>query len=382
MKILAVGGGSGGHVTPVLAVVNELYRTDPSLEVWFVCDKAFESQSRGIMDRADVKVHVSTIAAGKFRRYAHLTRLQHLTNYQIVSKNIVDIAKVAVGFLQSIFLLLRVRPDVVFAKGGYVCLPLGLAARLLRYPLVVHDSDTRPGLTNKILARYATAIATGSPLENYSYDSTKSHYIGVPIGRDFMPVSEKQQREYKQLLGFNPDLPLVVATGGGLGARSINLALAKAAQSLVAKNIAVYHVTGKAQYDEISVLVGRIPQYIVVPFVYEKMHEVLGAADIVISRASATFLQELAGLGKAVIAVPARQLGDQLKNAEVYRKADAAIVMTDDDITVGSNLEDVIVGLVNDPSQRERLGKHLHTFARPNAAHDLAKLIQDAVKKA
>jgi UDP-N-acetylglucosamine--N-acetylmuramyl-(pentapeptide) pyrophosphoryl-undecaprenol N-acetylglucosamine transferase len=329
-----------------------------------------------------MKVHVSTIAAGKFRRYAHLTRLQHLTNYQIVTKNIVDLVKVAIGFMQSIFLLVRFRPDVVFAKGGYVCLPLGLAARLFRYPLVIHDSDTRPGLTNQILARYATTIATGSPLENYSYDSVKSHYVGVPIGRDFTPVSEQQQRKYKQLLGFNPDLPLVVATGGGLGARSINLALAKAAQSLVAKRISVYHVTGKAQYDEISALVGSVSQYTAVPFVYEKMHEVLGAADIVISRASATFLQELAGLAKAVIAVPARQLGDQLKNAEVYRNAEAAIVMTDDDIAVATNLEDAIVRLVNDRALRDRLGKQLHTFARQDAANDLAKLIQDAAKKA
>ena len=382
MKILAVGGGSGGHVTPVLAVVNELYRTDASLDVWFVCDKAFESQSRGIMSRADVKVNVSTIAAGKFRRYAHLTRLQHLTNYQIVSKNIVDLIKVAVGFLQSIYLLLKVRPDVVFAKGGYVCLPLGLAARLLRYPLVIHDSDARPGLTNQILARYATTIATGSPLENYTYDSSISHYVGVPIGRDFTPPSERQQRKYKQHLGFNPDLPLVVATGGGLGARSINLALAKAAQSLAAKDISMYHVTGKAQYDEICALVGSVSHYTAVPFVYENMHEVLGAADIVVSRASATFLQELAGLAKAVIAVPARQLGDQLKNAEVYQDAKAAIVMTDDEIAVGTQFEDAIINLVNNRELRNRLGKRLHAFARPDAANDLAKLIQDAAKKA
>jgi UDP-N-acetylglucosamine--N-acetylmuramyl-(pentapeptide) pyrophosphoryl-undecaprenol N-acetylglucosamine transferase len=366
----------------VLAVVNELHRNDPSLEVWFVCDRAFESQARGIMSRAGVAVQVSTITAGKFRRYAHLTRLQHFTNFQIVSKNIIDISKVTVGFFQSAVLLLRVRPDVVFAKGGYVCLPLGLAAKLLGYPLVIHDSDARPGLTNRILARYATVIATGSPLENYSYDKRKSHYIGVPIARDFTPVNERQQRAYKQSLGVNPDAPLVVATGGGLGARSINFALAKAAQSLAATGIAVYHVTGKRQYDEVAALVNGVSQYTTVPFVYERMHEVLGAADVVISRASATFLQELAGLGKAVIAVPAKQLGDQLKNADVYAKADAAIVMGDDDISIGTNLEQTIVRLMNDPALRQRLGENLHTFARPAAAHDLAKLIQDAAKKA
>lgn len=377
---MAVGGGSGGHVTPVLAVINELEQQDPDLKVWFVCDKAFESQSRGIMEKANVPVAVSTIVAGKFRRYAHLTRLQHLTNTDIVSRNIFDIFKIAVGFVQSYILLLRIRPDVVFAKGGYVSLPLGLAARALRYPLVIHDSDTRPGLTNRILARYATIIATGSPLENYNYDREKSHYIGVPIGRDFVPVDVLVQRQYKQNLSLDPERPLVVVTGGGLGAPSINLALAKAARALASRGIAVYHVTGKRHYDKIAPLVKDIASYIAVPFVYEKMHEVLGAADVVVSRASATFLQELAGLSKAVIAVPAKQLGDQLKNAEVYKAADAAIVMTDDEVGSGTNLEDVIVRLIDNPELRIGLGENLHAYARPDAAKDLAKLIINAAK--
>jgi UDP-N-acetylglucosamine--N-acetylmuramyl-(pentapeptide) pyrophosphoryl-undecaprenol N-acetylglucosamine transferase len=380
MKILAVGGGSGGHVTPVLAVINELHQQDSDLKVWFVCDKAFESQSRGIMAGADVPVTVSTIIAGKFRRYAHLTRLQHLTSPQIVLKNIRDIFKIAIGFVQSIVVLLRVRPDVVFAKGGYVCLPLGIAAKLLGLPIVIHDSDTRPGLTNRVLAKYATAIATGSPLENYSYDRQKTRYIGVPIGSEFKPVNAHDQRRYKLALGFDPDLPLVVATGGGLGAQSINMALAKAASTLSGKGIAVYHVTGKSHYDVVAPLVKDIPQYTAVPFVYNNMHEVLGAADVVISRASATFLQELAGLAKAVIAVPARQLGDQLKNAAAYKAADAAIVMSDDEIGASTNLEDTIVRLMSDDELRSAMGNKLHAFARPDAARDLAMLILKAAK--
>jgi UDP-N-acetylglucosamine--N-acetylmuramyl-(pentapeptide) pyrophosphoryl-undecaprenol N-acetylglucosamine transferase len=380
MKILAVGGGSGGHVTPVLAVINELHQQDSDLKVWFVCDKAFESQSRGIMAGADVPVVVSTIVAGKFRRYAHLTRLQHLTSPQIVTKNVIDIFKIAAGFFQSISVLLRVRPDVVFAKGGYVCLPLGIAAKLLGYPIVIHDSDTRPGLTNRVLAKYATAIATGSPLENYSYDRQKTHYIGVPIGSEFKPITSQDQRRYKQLLGFDPELPLVVATGGGLGAQSINMALAKAARTLSGKGVAVYHVTGKKHYEIVAPLVKDIPQYVAVPFVYEHMHEVLGAADVVISRASATFLQELAGLSKAVITVPARQLGDQLKNADVYKAADAVVIMSDDEIGMATNLEDTILGLINDEELRKSMGNKLHAFARPDAARDLAMLILKAVK--
>lgn len=298
----------------------------------------------------------------------------------IVWHNFIDVFKVGIGFLQSIVLLLRFRPDVVFAKGGYVCLPLGLAARLLRYPLVIHDSDMRPGLTNRILARYATSIATGSPLKNYPYDPARSHYIGVPIGDAFSVVTAAQQQQYKEALGVTATTPLIVATGGGLGAHSINVALVKIATALSKRGIAVYHVTGAAHYDSIAPQVTGISGYQAVPFVYEKMHEVLGAADVVISRASATFLQELAGLGKAVIAVPSRQLGDQLQNAEVYKQSDAAIIMTDDEISHGQELETVIVELISDTARRRQLGEALHAYARPNAASDLAQLIKNAAR--
>jgi UDP-N-acetylglucosamine--N-acetylmuramyl-(pentapeptide) pyrophosphoryl-undecaprenol N-acetylglucosamine transferase len=202
----------------------------------------------------------------------------------------------------------------------------------------------------------------------------------VPIGSEFKPVSTRDQRRYKQSLGFDPDLPLVVATGGGLGAQSINMALAKAARTLSGKGVAIYHVTGKSHYEVVAPLVKDISQYMAVPFVYEKMNEVLGAADVVISRASATFLQELAGLAKAVIVVPARQLGDQLKNADVYKAADAAIVMSDDEIGAATNLEDVIVGLIDNEELRKTMGDKLHAFARPDAAPDLAMLILKAAK--
>lgn len=332
------------------------------------------------MEHAAVPVRVSTIMAGKFRRYSHLTFWQHFTVPQVVFKNSSDILKISVGFVQSLWVLLRHRPDVVFAKGGYVCLPFGVATWLLRVPLVIHDSDTRPGLTNRVLSRFATRIATGSPLENYPYDKAKSQYIGVPIGDDFAPVASARQKVLKQTLGVDPAKKLVVATGGGLGSQSINLALVKAAPALASQGIVIYNVTGKGHYDEVAALVKSKPDYIAVPFVYEKMNEVLGAADVVISRASATFLQELAGLGKAVIAVPARHLGDQLKNAEVYKEADAAVVMTDHDIGVGDTLEKTIVELMSNEKRRHELGARLHEFARPDAARDLARLIKDAVK--
>ena len=157
MKLLAVGGGSGGHVTPVVAVINEIAALQPDVQVTFVCDKAFASQSRGLMQHAAVPVQVRTIAAGKFRRYQHLSVVRQLLMPSIVLANILDIFKILAGICQSLWLVLHVRPDVIFAKGGFVCLPVGIAARCLRVPVVIHDSDARPGLTNRVMARLLRA---------------------------------------------------------------------------------------------------------------------------------------------------------------------------------------------------------------------------------
>ncbi|NCU39102.1 hypothetical protein EOL96_08815, partial [Candidatus Saccharibacteria bacterium] len=165
MKILCAGGGSGGHVTPVVAVLNQVHaQYDGELNVRFVCDKGFATEARSIMDGAPVPVRVSTISAGKFRRYRHFRFVDYITTPSVMIRNIGDIAKITVGFFQSLWIIGWFRPDVIFAKGGFVCLPVGWAARVLRVPLVIHDSDARPGLTNRLLASFASAIATGYPL--------------------------------------------------------------------------------------------------------------------------------------------------------------------------------------------------------------------------
>lgn len=383
MRILAAGGGSGGHVSPVVAVINEIAKKQSAAEFLFVCDTSFEVQARGLMEKGSaVPVAVKTITAGKFRRYSHLSLIRHLTIPSIVFANIRDLFKIAIGFFQSIAIIIRFKPDVVFAKGGFVCLPLGMAARIMRVPIVVHDSDTRPGLTNSFLGRWAAAIATGSPLENYRYPAAISHYVGVPIGAEFSPYTAARQQAAKQQLGFDLARPLIVVTGGGLGAVTINDAMVVTAKDLLADNVQMYHVTGRKNYDEIAMLAPKDDAYKVVPFVYEGMADVLGAADIVISRASATFIQELAGLKKTAILVPSRALGDQRKNAVVYKEAEAAVVLTDDEIAEPKALYNQIHALLAQPAQMRALAERLHSFARPHAARDVAEIIvQTATKR-
>lgn len=138
----------------------------------------------------------------------------------------------------------------------------------------------------------------------------------------------------------------------------------------------VYHLTGKAHYEAVKSQVDESPHYRLVPFVYKDMDTVLGAADVVVARGSATFIQELSGLGKACIVIPARHLGDQLKNAAMYEQAGAAIVLDDDTIrTKPMVLFDKLSALLHDEDARMRLAEKLHSFARPDAARDVADMI-------
>jgi UDP-N-acetylglucosamine--N-acetylmuramyl-(pentapeptide) pyrophosphoryl-undecaprenol N-acetylglucosamine transferase len=334
------------------------------------------------MQHAPLTVPVHVIAAGKLRRYHGVPLWRQLLDIPTVLKNIRDIFFIIIGFVQSLLLLIKEKPDVVFAKGGYVCLPLGYAAKLLSVPLVIHDSDARPGLTNKLLSRYATSIATGSPLENYPYPPDRSVYTGVPIAAAFHPFDTDEQQRAKHVLGLaDLERPLIVVTGGGLGAESINTGVNLIAQDLIDAGFSVYHVTGKRHYKQIMKARYDHPDYHIVEFVYKDMATVLGAADIVISRGSATFLQELAALAKPTIIVPASHLGDQVKNAVVYEQAKAAIVLTDDEVRTGKVLFDAITTLHTNTPDSNAMAKRFFAFAKPDAAKDVANIVLETGKQ-
>ena len=368
-------------MTPVVAVLDELAKQTALSEVRFVCDKAFALQAKGIMSHASMPVSAHVISAGKLRRYRHFKIWDYILHPSVAARNIVDSGKILIGILQSVQVIRAYRPDVIFLKGGYVCLPVGIAARLCRVPVMIHDSDARPGLTNRILAPRADMIATGYPLENYPYDARKTHYTGVPINDKFTTISSDVQRKLKKRLGLSGKTPLVVAIGGGLGSRSINDAMIEALPKLAGVGAHAIIVAGKKNYMYAKEACEPYHNVTVFEFITEGLTSLLGAADIVVTRASATSLQELAGLEKPVIAVPAKQLGDQHKNAAVYKDADAAIVLTDDDIAKPNLLGNEIVDLLHDETRRKSLAKHLHEFAKPNAARDVAVLLVGLAKR-
>lgn len=384
MRILMVGGGSGGHVTPVAAVCNELKKTHPQAEIRFWCDKKFYQQAFATMVAVDGHIKVEPIVAGKLRRYHRYSVLRQLMQFRtIVLPNIIDGFKLFIGTLQSVAKLLLWRPDVVFSKGGFVCLPVGVAARILKIPLVIHDSDAHPGLTSRILSRWAKVIATGAPLKHYTYPKSRSHYIGIPVASMAKPYSSVKQREMKQELGFDQHEPLVVVTGGGLGAMTINEAVVKVIDDLL-NFTSIALVAGKDNADDISKRIGKRNNLQVHGYLSpDSMQRMLGAADVVVTRAGATTLLELAALAKPSIVIPNANLtgGHQLKNAEVYRQAKAIVVL--DDARLQSeplSLVDVINATLLNRTLLKRLSSNIAQFAKPDAAKDMAKLIVGAIE--
>jgi UDP-N-acetylglucosamine--N-acetylmuramyl-(pentapeptide) pyrophosphoryl-undecaprenol N-acetylglucosamine transferase len=384
MKILAVGGGSGGHVTPVVAVLREFKKRDDSVEIRFWCDRKFAPQARSIMRHFDDSIPVETIFSGKLRRYNDLPLWRQLLRpVSIVLPNIRDAFLIGIGFLQSLVKLRSWRPDVVFTKGGFVCLPVGMAARVLKIPLVIHDSDAHPGLTNRVLSRWATRIATGAPLKFYTYPKGISRYVGIPINKEFAPFKTSERQALKEKLGFDPKRPLVVVTGGGLGARRINDAVAKRLNELLDITSLVL-ISGTAQYDELRATTSESdPRFQLHAFISSGMAELLGAADVVVTRAGATTILELAALAKPTVLVPNGFLtgGHQLKNAQVYAESGAVEIINDHELYANPQLlVDTLTSLLANPARLADMSKKFHQFARPAAASDMADVVLEAAK--
>lgn len=381
-RILAVGGGSGGHVTPVVAVLRELKEKYPDMEVRFWCDRHYAPQATSIMHKYDSTIRVQVISAGKFRRYQHLTKLQHLTTLTVILPNIRDVFLVLFGVVQSLFRLVFWRPDVVFANGGYVCLPVGWAAWLLRIPLVIHDADAVPGLTNRLLAPLAKRIGTGVSLEHFRYPRSKARYVGVAIDPAYRQVSDSEQRKLKRDLGFDETRPLLVVTGGGQGSRQINNAIMyHLAELLELTNVLL--LSGAAQYDELLSLTPQDDSRFMLKDFIPGLPSVFGAADVVVSRAGATALLELAAVAKPTIVIPSKRLIWQIEHVKEFVQEDAVLELDEDEFEKPDDRSLIIAikRLLDDRELRHKLSNNLHKLARPHAASDMAAIIERVARK-
>ena len=383
MKILLVGGGSGGHVTPVIAVAKEIVRIHPRAKLIFWTDKKYFEKSKELIAQNGLKMPVRRLSSGKLRRYTNFRFMDYVRHFGMVLGNFFDSFRIVWGILQSFCRLVVNRPDVIFLKGGYVCLPVGIVAGFLKIPYVIHDSDAAPGLTNRVLAKKAKVIATGMPLEFYKYPEGRAVWTGIPITESFRPVNKVGQRRAKQELGFDASRPLLVVTGGSLGALHINEAIAKILPELL-KECSVVLITGHESYDSMKYLAEKYTEgFELIEFTSE-IAKYFAAADVVVSRSGASTMSELASMKKAVVLVPNHKLPGfhQVKNAENYVAAGAAVLVRDREQGVDEKeLLKAVRKVLRDEALRAELSKKLGGFAKNDAAAELAKLVLAAARK-
>lgn len=405
MKILIVGGGSGGHITPAVAVMREILERRPRAKVEFWTDRQYYKNVVKITTELGMKwggklekgktgegfVRVRKVAAGKFRRYAGWKLRDYFGNFEITVKdliigNVISAGKFLTGLMQSLVRILPKsgRPDVIFLKGGFVGLPVGMVARMLKIPYVIHESDAVMGLANRLLAGGAKVIGMGQPVDTGRF-ADKMEWVGIPVAPEFKPVSKTKRKSLKKQFGFDPEQPLVVMTGGSQGSEHMNLVMRKILPELL-KIASVGMVAGRKKYDDMIDLkryekwekAKLISNFRMWEF-NSAMHELLGAADVVISRAGATTVAELAALaGPAVILVPFEKLpgGHQVKNAEKLAKMGAVKAIVDEKMVKKPEmLLEEVKRLVRKPLIREELRMKLSETAKLQAAETLAELV-------
>lgn len=384
-KILLTGGGTGGHITPLLAIAEELKSLNPSIMIVSVGDhgNSFADLTRNsqFIDKT------RSIFAGKLRRYHGESWLKRILDMRTNVFNLRDSFYIFIGVMQSIVMVMREKPDLVFLKGGYVGVPVGLAAAFWRVPIITHDSDALPGLANRIISRWVTVHATAMPPSYYKYNPAQTVQVGVLVGRQYSPVDDQIKRLYREELGIPVNAKMLFITGGSLGSQRINAAVVGLIDELLSMNQDLYvvHQVGKnntPQYKDYTNDRLQVLEFL------EGMHRYSGAADVIVTRAGANTIAEFGIQKKACIIIPSPFLsgGHQLKNGEFLETNGAAIIV-DEQVMINTPvvLRDRIEELLNNDVERLQLGQRLSDLTIPNAANKLAVLllstIEGSVKK-
>ncbi|HVX24404.1 MAG TPA: UDP-N-acetylglucosamine--N-acetylmuramyl-(pentapeptide) pyrophosphoryl-undecaprenol N-acetylglucosamine transferase [Candidatus Saccharimonadales bacterium] len=386
MTIVLTGGGSGGHITPILAVAAEIKRRQPKTRVIYVGQRG---DGLGDIPAQDPNIdEVYTVFAGKLRRY-HGEGWKQLLDLPTMFKNLRDALYVVIGLYQSWQLMGKLRPDVIFSRGGFVSVPVCLGGALHHIPYMTHDSDPIPSLANRIIARWARVHAVALPTNIYPYPQAKTVTTGIPLNAKFVPVTATLERKYRQEIDVPAKAKLLFVIGGGLGSQLINRAMAEAVPHLLHEfpDLYVVHVVGRINQAEMEarylkdLTAAQQQRLRVFDFIHD-VYRYSGAADLIIARAGATNLAEFAVQGRACVIIPSAVLtgGHQLENARYLAEQHAAVVMDETELAADPNrLAKQVSALMKDSQQRDELGHKLHEFAQPHAAQRITDVLFDQI---
>lgn len=372
-KILLTGGGSGGHIYPLLAVIDELNCLAATQQKKIIIQylgpvNSFsrEFESRGVL--------TSVIVSSKWRRYFSL-------------KNFIDIPKFVFSFFQALFKIARFQPEVVLSKGGPGALSVVLAARFCRIPLFIHESDAVPGFTNSFSSHFAEKIFISFEKTADFFPREKVLLTGNPVRKDFFARTDASGQETaKKFFGFVPQKPVVLVLGGSQGAAGINDFILDNLKILLAAT-QIIHQTGQIHFEKtkketdliLRVLGGDNRQKYFLQDYFNELEELkkaFGAADVVVSRAGSGAIFEIAAAAKPAILLPLEKAANnhQQLNAEEYAKTGAAVTLAENNLKSDTFLVQ-LRRILDSPESKNKMSVAAKNFAKPDAAKIIAAVL-------
>lgn len=363
MRILFAGGGTGGHFFPIIAVVRELKRVAEEnrildLELYFMGPRDFAEQV--LRDEEVIPIFIS---GGKMRSYVSIY-------------NVLDISKTAMAIIKAIWSMFLIMPDVVFSKGGYGSFPGVVAAAIFRIPIIIHESDAIPGKVSLFSARFASRIGIAFVNAEQFFPKDKIAFVGVPIRKRILGGNRDDAKESMAIFS---NLPVVAFLGASQGAKKINEVVLAALKELTVE-FEVLHQTGENNFQDTQAEAGVIlefahrERYHPFGFLNEgELRDFYQVADIIISRASATSIFEIAAWGKPSIMIPLRLAArdHQLKNAYEYASAGACILIREENLTPHLLIAE-IKKIFGDSAHMKKMREAAQRFARIDSADIIA----------
>lgn len=328
-KIVLTGGGTAGHVTPNIALIEALKQRNWKIDYI----GSYDGVEKSMIEAIGIPYHA--VQSGKLRRYFSW-------------QNCLDPFKVVFGIIQSYFLLRKLKPDVVFSKGGFVALPVVIGAYLNRIFAIAHESDMSPGLANRLSFPFVSKICV-------TFEAAKKHFkqknkvvvTGTPIR---LQLFEGNKEKGLALCGFHDKKPCILVVGGSQGSHGLNTAVRQGLHALTAR-YQVIHLCGKGKLDS---SLANEPDYFQLEYADQELADLLAASDLVVSRSGANALSELLALAKPHVLIPLSlkvSRGDQIQNAKYFQKKGISTVLNDDHFTS----EDLLKAVDNVFSRRESL---------------------------
>ncbi len=350
-KIILTGGGTSGHITPNIALLGNLKQEGYTVE--YIGSK--NGLEKNLVNKENITFH--SINSGKLRRYFDL-------------KNFTDIFKITSGLLSSVKIMKKSKANVVFSKGGFVSAPVVWAAWLCRVPVVIHESDITPGLSNKLSMPFARKICYAFPESKNHIRSDKGVHTGIPIRSELKFGNKENGFDY---CGFSSDLPVITIMGGSQGSKQINGVIRDSLDELT-KDFQVCHICGKGNLSG-----KRKNNYFEAEYINDELKDVFKITDIFIGRSGATTLFELLELSIPSLLIPLSKKvsrGDQILNANSFKKQGFSCVLDEDELdkkTFMSSIKDLY-------ENKATYIKKMNESSHSDSVNNCLKVINDVRK--